>query len=248
MRILVVEPQKPCRVQEIENLTDMQQLVGGDIEAVYPFQEPVAVVCNADGKALGLPMNRPLLDEAQLPYDIICGTFFLAGLGKEDFISLTEEQIRRYKGLYDNTMVMTMEKELRSHKPGYGAVNAEKPMTNYTLTSVGAVSASAELAHIRTNQEPDQSSYNAAWLHGYADALTNVADALEPQQKLMDAILCYVAEQYDSSELYNILHDTLAMSDQDIVSLGFDLPQCHKHNEEISTKRPKERKSTSYER
>ena len=99
MRILVVEPQKPCRVQEIENLTDMQQLVGGDIEAVYPFQEPVAVVCNADGKALGLPMNRPLLDEAQLPYDIICGTFFLAGLGKEDFISLTEEQIRRYKGL-----------------------------------------------------------------------------------------------------------------------------------------------------
>ena len=38
MRILVVEPQKPCRVQEIENLTDMQQLVGGDIEAVYPFQ------------------------------------------------------------------------------------------------------------------------------------------------------------------------------------------------------------------
>ena len=26
MRILVVEPQKPCRVQEIENLTDMQQL------------------------------------------------------------------------------------------------------------------------------------------------------------------------------------------------------------------------------
>ena len=82
----------------------------------------------------------------------------------------------------------------------------------------------------------------------YADALTNVADALEPQQKLMDAILCYVGEQYDSSELYNILHDTLAMSDQDIVSLGFDLPQCHKHNEEISTKRPKERKSTSYER
>ena len=209
MRILVVEPQKPCRVQEIESLADMQQLVGGDIEAVYPFQEPVAVVCNADGKALGLPMNRPLLDEAQLPYDIICGTFFLAGLGKEDFISLTEEQIRRYKGLYDNTMVMTMEKELRSHKPRYGAVNAEKPMTNYTLTSIGAVSASAELAHIRANQEPDQSSYNAAWLHGYADALTNVADALEPQQKLMDAILCYVGERYDSSELYNILHDTL---------------------------------------
>ena len=106
MRILVVEPQKPCHVQEIENLADMQQLVGGDIEAVYPFQELVAVVCNADGKALGLPMNRPLLDKDYLPYDIIRGTFFIAGLGQEDFISLTDEQIQRYKSLYDNMQIL----------------------------------------------------------------------------------------------------------------------------------------------
>lgn len=106
MKVLVVEPQKPCRVQEIESLPDMQQLVGGDIEAVYPFQEPVALVCNADGKLLGLPMNRPLLDKDYLPYDIIRGTFFVAGLGQEDFISLTDEQIRRYKSLYDNMQIL----------------------------------------------------------------------------------------------------------------------------------------------
>lgn len=106
MKVLVVEPQKPCRVQEIESLADMQQLVGGDIEAVYPFQELVAVVCNADGKALGLPMNRPLLDKDYLPYDIIRGTFFVAGLGQEDFISLTDEQIQRYKSLYDNMQIL----------------------------------------------------------------------------------------------------------------------------------------------
>ena len=106
MKVLVVEPQKPCRVQEIESLADMQQLVGGDIEAVYPFQELVAVVCNADGKALGLPMNRPLLDKDYLPYDIIRGTFFSAGLGQEDFISLTDEQIQRYKSLYDNVQTL----------------------------------------------------------------------------------------------------------------------------------------------
>ena len=106
MKVLVVEPQKPCRVQEIESLADMQQLVGGDIEAVYPFQEPVAVVCNADGKLLGLPMNRPLLDKDYLPYDIIRGTFFVAGLGQEDFISLTDEQIQRYKSLYDNMQIL----------------------------------------------------------------------------------------------------------------------------------------------
>lgn len=106
MKVLLVEPQKPCRVQEIESLADMQQLVGGDIEAVYPFQELVAVVCNADGKALGLPMNRPLLDKDYLPYDIIRGTFFVAGLGQEDFISLTDEQIQRYKSLYDNMQIL----------------------------------------------------------------------------------------------------------------------------------------------
>ena len=106
MKVLVVEPQKPCRVQEIESLADMQQLVGGDIEAVYPFQELVAVVCNADGKALGLPMNRPLLDKDYLPYDIIRGTFFVAGLGQENFVSLTDEQIQRYKSLYDNMQII----------------------------------------------------------------------------------------------------------------------------------------------
>ena len=106
MKVLVVEPQKPCRVQEIESLPDMQQLVGGDIEAVYPFQEPVALVCNSEGKLLGLPMNRPLLDKDYLPYDIIRGTFFIAGLGQEDFISLTDEQIQRYKSLYDNMQVL----------------------------------------------------------------------------------------------------------------------------------------------
>ena len=106
MKVLVVEPQKPCRVQEIESLPDMQQLVGGDIEAVYPFQEPVALVCNSEGKLLGLPMNRPLLDKDYLPYDIIRGTFFVAGLGQEDFISLTDEQIQRYKSLYDNMQIL----------------------------------------------------------------------------------------------------------------------------------------------
>ena len=42
----------------------------------------------------------------RLPYDIICGTFFIAGLGQEDFVSLTDEQIQRYKSLYDNMQIL----------------------------------------------------------------------------------------------------------------------------------------------
>ena len=108
MKVLVVEPQKPCRVQEIDGLAAMQQIVGGDIEAVYPFQDSAGLVCNAEGKLLGLPMNRPLLDEDRLPYDIICGTFFVAGLGQQDFVSLTDEQIQRYKSLYDNVQILAV--------------------------------------------------------------------------------------------------------------------------------------------
>ena len=55
-----------------------------------------------------MPMNRPLLDEDRLPYDIICGTFFIAGLGQEDFVSLTNEQIQRYKSLYDNVQILAV--------------------------------------------------------------------------------------------------------------------------------------------
>lgn len=109
---------QPCRVQEIPNsLEAMQQIIGGNIEAVYPFQEPVALVCNESGKNLGLPFNRPLCDESGLPWDIIQGTFFVAGVGTEDFVSLTEDQIQRYKDLYDNMMVITAERPPAQEKP-----------------------------------------------------------------------------------------------------------------------------------
>lgn len=104
--VLVVEPMKPCQVREISGLDEMQAIVGGHIQAVYPFRDEVALVCNEEGKNLGLPFNRPLTDNHGLPYDMICGTFFLAGLGAEDFVSLTEDQLRQYKEMYDNMMII----------------------------------------------------------------------------------------------------------------------------------------------
>ena len=111
MKVLVVEPMKPCEAREIpDTLEAMQAIVGGGIEATYPFAEPVAVICNAEGKGLDLPYNRPLMDESGLPYDIVCGTFFLARVEGEHFASLTEEQLQKYKALYDNVVVLTAER------------------------------------------------------------------------------------------------------------------------------------------
>ena len=80
IKVLVVEPMKPCRVEEIDHsLEAMQAIVGGYIEEVTPFNDPVAIVCNEEGKLQGLPFNRQLVDRSGAPYDILCGTFFIAG-------------------------------------------------------------------------------------------------------------------------------------------------------------------------
>ena len=81
----------------------MQQIVGGLIDAVYPFAEPVALVCNDEGKLLGLPLNRALYDaETGKLYDVIAGTFFLCGCpaDEDSFTGLTEEQVARYTELF----------------------------------------------------------------------------------------------------------------------------------------------------
>ena len=77
----------------------MQVLVGGPIQAVYPFEEPVALICNEEGKLEGLPPNRGLWDEAGTLYDVVCGPFFLCAAPPDEdtFRSLTEEQARHYQ-------------------------------------------------------------------------------------------------------------------------------------------------------
>lgn len=97
MTVVIVEPGKEARIGQIpHNLESMQQAVGGSIEATYPFEDPVAVICNDDGKQTGLQLNRGLYSEDNDLYDIICGTFFVAGCGKEDFCSLSPELAHKY--------------------------------------------------------------------------------------------------------------------------------------------------------
>ena len=50
MQALIVEPLKAPYVKEIgEELEDLQREVGGYIEALYPFEDEVAVICNEEG-------------------------------------------------------------------------------------------------------------------------------------------------------------------------------------------------------
>ena len=99
MQVVIVEPENKPFVQNIDDtLTSMQQIVGGTIQAVYPFEEPVALIRNDEGKLLNLPLNRALRDSNGAIYDIVAGTFFLCATPADSdrFESLTDEQAQTY--------------------------------------------------------------------------------------------------------------------------------------------------------
>lgn len=99
--VVLVEPGKKARPAHIDgSLAGMQQIVGGYIQAVYPYEDEACIVCNEESKLDGLPLNRALRDESGEIYDIIAGTFFICGCGGENFSSLTEEQRRRYTEMF----------------------------------------------------------------------------------------------------------------------------------------------------
>ena len=51
-----------------------------------------------------------------MPYDIVCGTFFVAGLKEDDFASLTEQQIEEYTRRFGEIEQFTgQEPELEPH-------------------------------------------------------------------------------------------------------------------------------------
>lgn len=101
MKILRVDPGLYPQEAEINgSLESMQQLVGGLIQVLYPFRDAeVALICNDEGKLLGLPFNRALRDERGAIYDVVAGTFFLclASWDSDTFGSLSEDQVKEYR-------------------------------------------------------------------------------------------------------------------------------------------------------
>lgn len=102
MTVLKIMPgHKPERVTMPHTLEAMQELVRGCIQAIYPYEDPVAIVCNEEGKLMGMEPNRAVRDSDNNEItDIICGSFFVCGLGEDDFCSLTEEQIAKHSKLF----------------------------------------------------------------------------------------------------------------------------------------------------
>ena len=95
-RVVFVEPGKPACEKEIgTDLSDLQEAVGGLIECVYPHDDRTVLVCNDEGKLMGLEGNRRLDNGS-----IIAGSFFIIGYDGENFRSLTDAEVERYVQKY----------------------------------------------------------------------------------------------------------------------------------------------------
>lgn len=98
IRVVLLEPGKLAGITKIGvSLEEMQAAVGGYIEAIYPFSEEVALVCNEEAKLIGMPLNRALRQEDSGEIlDIIAGPCFLCDCSGENFGSLSRKQAVRY--------------------------------------------------------------------------------------------------------------------------------------------------------
>lgn len=100
IKCLIIEPDKKPSIQVIDNtLEAKQEIVGGLIQYI-PLSDTAGMICNDEGKLIGLPANRIVGD------DIIAGTFLVVGIewDNEDFVSLSEEDIAKYSEEFEPTL------------------------------------------------------------------------------------------------------------------------------------------------
>ena len=103
MTVLVVEPgYAPYEKTIPHELHAMQEIVGGLITAIYPYEEMVAIVANDEGILLNMEFNRSV----EGGYGGVFGSFFVCGLTEDDFCSLPPEQMERFKKKFHKAEIL----------------------------------------------------------------------------------------------------------------------------------------------
>ena len=88
MKVLIIEPSFEPREAEIESgLESLQSVVGGNIEAIYPYEDEVAIICNEEGRLQGLPYNLTFCGVSFI------GTILVVGVAGDAFTGLDDRQV-----------------------------------------------------------------------------------------------------------------------------------------------------------
>lgn len=99
LRVLYIRPKRVPQIVEIEETLDaMERLVNGNIEEYMPFDDDVAIICNAEGKYRKQELNRAIYDSKGKISDVIAGDFFLcyAPADSENYLSMPPELMQKY--------------------------------------------------------------------------------------------------------------------------------------------------------
>ena len=103
MTVLMVEPGYAPYEKTIPNtLEAKQELVGGLITAIYPYEEMVAIVANDEGILLNMDFNRSV----EGGYGGVFGPFFVCGLTEDSFCSLPPDQMERFKKKFHKAEIL----------------------------------------------------------------------------------------------------------------------------------------------
>lgn len=98
---LMVEPNEHPKVVQLQtDLDSLQKAVSigasyqGLIE-LLALEKNVCILCNEEGKLIGLPGNR------RIGSDVIAGVFYVIGMDhRHNIVSLTEQQLEAYKARF----------------------------------------------------------------------------------------------------------------------------------------------------
>lgn len=128
IKVVFVEPGKLARTAEIDSsLEGLQKAVKGSIEAFYPFEEEVCIVCNEEGKINGLPLNRAVymdvVEEFELSYEDMAQRFRSqerSGTGRHltGYIVFTEDSFDKPYSVEERTYVVSSDN--KAFKPNMG--------------------------------------------------------------------------------------------------------------------------------
>jgi hypothetical protein len=91
IKVVIVEPSKPARVEVIENaLSNFQSMVGGYIECIR--EDGFDIIINEEGKFIDLEPNFGIYDGQ----DYVAGTAIFAGVNYDEgeFKSLSDQQVK----------------------------------------------------------------------------------------------------------------------------------------------------------
>jgi hypothetical protein len=110
--ITVLKVAPMCKPEVVTLKNDLRSLqeavsIGADYTGlieVVGLDAKTCIICNEEGKLIGLEPNR------RLGYDILCGVFYVVGQGRQgNFVSLPSAAMEKYKQFFARPEIIPAE-------------------------------------------------------------------------------------------------------------------------------------------